>query len=213
MIHRLLEELDPAPGPPNAPEIGFEVDDEYLEFASVSNGGFIGNRYFHLFGSSGEVGHDIRDWNAADGWKSHFDHLPEFWVIAEDFLGNQYGYRKVKNGSRLCLLCVLTGEVSRCPDTFSDFIEYMLLDPPYPLSPLFDTWTDTHGQFPMDSHLSWIVHPLLGGPQDDLQNLELTGRLPHMQLTGQLLSQIRKLPPGTVIRDVQVKDGTLTLIT
>ena len=53
-------------------------------------------------------------------------------------------------------------------------------------------------------HLSYKIPIILGGSETDINNLELCDSIVNLTILGQLINQIKKLKPGTIIKDIQI---------
>jgi hypothetical protein len=64
------------------------------------------------------------------------------------------------------------------------------------------------------THISYKVPISLGGSESDISNMELCDSLINLRFAGQVVSQVKKLAPGTKIIDVQMdrESGELKLI-
>ena len=54
------------------------------------------------------------------------------------------------------------------------------------------------------THISCKIPPALGGSDSDLNNLELTLASTNLKILGQIMNQIKALPPGTKILEVRM---------
>lgn len=210
-----LRTVDDSAFPCGAGYVQNITDEAYLYFLDRSNGGYTPDNYFHFFGRSENTKHDIVKWNSLEAWKNAFSLGSDFFVFAEDIFGNQYGYLSLRRGQRIRRLSILTGELTPTLETFEDFVDLRIInkDAAYETESLaaqflsVSPYKDFH-------HLSFDVHPCLGGAPNDIQNLRLIDSQVNLSFTGQLLNATRLLPPGTRIKEVRFdkERGTVSLI-
>src|SRR5579871_5244057 len=63
---------------------------DYLDLLEICNGGYTPDYFFHFFGHSNSVGHDLERWNEESLWKGHFGLGSTDFVFAEDIFGTQF---------------------------------------------------------------------------------------------------------------------------
>jgi len=204
---RLVDILVPVSGHSAAQSISLPplVDNEYREFLAACNGGYTPDSFYHFFGSSGPAWHDVVDWNRPERWKESFGIVDDIFVFAEDIFGNQYGFRKLGKGTDIRMISSFSGDISRAPSPFAAFVEYLVFDKEVnPQAVLANEFLTRINQSFHGKHISYDVHPYLGGDQNDITNFDLIDSGVNLNWNGQLATQIRKLPPGTRLKSVRM---------
>lgn len=90
------------------------MEETYVRFSDVSNGGYTNDRYIHLFGRSGPPGHDVFGWNAPDLWKKYYGLDENVFCFAEDLFGNQYCFDLRERRGTIKMLWVDDGDLIFC---------------------------------------------------------------------------------------------------
>jgi hypothetical protein len=189
------------------------LGDDFLCFLESGNGGFTDDKVYHFFGNTGILEHNIHLWNRPSSWKSHFGLQDDFFVIAEDCVGGQYGYTLGKRRKVIKLLNMGDGQLSLAAHSFADFVKYTVCD-----GSMRPAWRDLIKRleiklgvpFQYFQHISARIPAVLGGNDSDLSNLEFTSSIDNLLFTGQILSQVKGLPSGTRIKDIIIdKDNKI----
>jgi hypothetical protein len=190
------------------------VGDDYVRFLSLCNGGFTQDRMFHFFGSSGITEHNILRWNEPALWKRYFGLGDDFFVVAEDCLGNQFGYTLGKRRKVIKILNLDSAQLTLAAADFASFVRCNVGENPmrHQLTDLIKRLESRDGvAFGAFQHVSSRIPACLGGDDSDLSNLEFSYSLDNLLFMGQVLDQVRHLPEGTKIRRVDFDRDTKTL--
>jgi hypothetical protein len=207
ILAETLISLEAVP-PERSPLDQGNLQHDYLYFLSLCNGGYTPDCFFHFFGTTGPSAHNLRDWNAAVLWKSYYSLTDSEFVFAEDVFGTQFffdvrGTRKVVK-----TLAPDTGKVSLCSNTLEDFLEEEVFGDELNLESkkLAKRFFESEGAlYEPFTHISCRTPVVFGGSQTDLKNLELVESLENIRLLGQIVNQIKNLPPGTRIDRINLK--------
>lgn len=190
-------------------------DDSYFYFLSNSKGGYTSDCFYHFFGLQGDARHNIFDWNSVELWKKYFDLTESFFIFAEDAYGNQYGYDLSRRNPIVKMLSLITGALTRAPDPFSIFVEYEIYDMDESALDIralaFQYWKNNPQAQEPFTHVSYKIHPLLGGMVDDISNVESCDSIVNLSLSGQIITQVKSIQPGTVIKDVETDAESQTI--
>ena len=128
-----------------------------------------------------------------------------------DWLGRQFATDRgrIDNGEPLVLMLEPgTGEALQIPANYAAFHERELLEYPDAVAayPFFRKWLSTGGSAPTYDRCIGYRTPLFLGGADEVHNLEVTDFDVYWTLMAGLLSKSRRLPPGTFIRNVTIRD-------
>jgi hypothetical protein len=189
------------------------LDPVYVRFLTNCAGGYTADHLWHFFGLCGPPEHHVVEWNSPSLWKATFGLDERFFVFAEDILGNQYGFVRRETWQRVKMLSVVTGELTVAPYPFPAFVECMVLEPGAlpEMAALAGAYFETTGQaYRPFHHLEYLVPPILGGEQD-VTNVALTASVSNLKVAGQVLTQVKQLPPGTRITRVTADAETRTI--
>jgi hypothetical protein len=208
----LVAVVPPQVGPPSTLPDGLGVD--YIEFVTTTNGGYTSDNLFHFFGVTGPREHDVLHWNRPKTWKKAFGLDERCFVFAEDVLGNQYYFHLGTRRKAAKVFCIDDGTSLPCADDFSGFIDNVVNSHEVTAAPgqlLADFLKFSHLQYMPFNHLSSNIPARLGGDDTDLENLEFTNSITHLNFMGQLVTQLKNIPEGTVIKDVIFDRETMEL--
>jgi hypothetical protein len=179
---------------------------EYMELLAKTNGGFTEDRYYHFFGIEGTEYHNVFEWNKPQSWKQHFGLTDSHFVFSEDLFGNQYFFKRGQRKNAIYILWVSTGKTDFIADTFETFIHDIVDDT---LEEVMSDFKDLARAFIIKSNSEWIPFkhishkiPLVLSGKDELDNLEWSDSLTNLFFHGQLISQLKHLPPGTPVKDI-----------
>jgi hypothetical protein len=189
------------------------LDADYVWFLTHCTGGYTADHLWHFLGLCGPPEHHVVEWNSPGLWKAAFGLDERFFVFAEDILGNQYGFIRRETWQRVKMLSVVTGELTVAPYPFAVFGECMVLEPGAlpETAALAGAYFETTGQaYRPFHHLEYLVPPVLGGKQD-VSNMALSGSVGNLYVAGQILTQVKQLPPGTRITRVTADPETRTI--
>jgi hypothetical protein len=180
----------------------------YRSFLESCNGGYTAGCYFHFFGLTGPVHHNVILWNRSE-WRTWYSLDASWFIFAEDILGSQYYVKtKGRTGSVYMLDCN-SGKTYFMADTYDRFIRNVVEDPAETVigesKRIAAEFFHASGcKWKPFLHLSCRVPSLLGGSETDVSNIELCDSITNLTILGQLVSQTRNLKPGTIIKDVQI---------
>lgn len=202
MLARLPRDDDrPADGP-FPPPPGFDVDGVRELLTAHAGASFGGGAYRVHDGSR------TRLWNAL-AFAAFADVAGAAWCFASDWLGRQHALlRTTPDGDPLVIILeVFTGQVLHTDLTFGEYHDGLLAEEPHRALELrlYDQWRRAGGETPSGSEcVELVVPPFLGGEQTPA-NMGLTDMEVYWDLTGQLLRQVRDLPPDTPVGRVHIR--------
>lgn len=183
------------------------LQDSYRYFLSLSDGGYSKDHFFHFFGQRGPREHNLIEWNKTELWKKYYGLDNKTFVFAEDIFGTQFCF-DVRGTRRVVKMLVPTsGNLTLCANTFEEFVEHEVLGSATnsEVRRLAERFFRTKcEEFRPFTHIACRVPPALGGNDSDLNNLELTRGSTNLKLLGQITVQVKKLAPGTRIREIKV---------
>jgi hypothetical protein len=173
---------------------------DYCQLISESNGFLLLGGIFRIFGLGDKaLGRDALTWNEAE-WRDGFDVPPTYLFLGENIFGDQYAFDTGAN--RLLLMACEGGKFEESPHkTITDLVKDITINKNIQ-GVDFDLLraASENGVQPGSSeHLGFAV-PLICGGQANADNSEVVDAGAHMQILAQLVSQIRKLPPGTPLK-------------
>jgi hypothetical protein len=183
------------------------LQDGYRYFLSLCDGGYTDDHFFHFFGRRGPREHNLLEWNQTELWKRYYGLHDKIFVFAEDILGTQF-YFDIRGNRRVVKMLVPgSGTTTLCANTFEEFVgdEVLCSSNNARERRLADRFFRTKGEgFRPFNHIGCKVPPALGGNDSDPDNLELTRASTNLKLLGQVAVQVKKLGPGTRIREVKI---------
>jgi hypothetical protein len=126
-----------------------------------------------------------------------------------DWLGRQFATdtaRVVAGEPQVLLLEPGSGEVFEIPATFESFhAEELLLHPNEVVEfEMFQKWLEAGGTRPGYNQCIGYRKPLYLGGTHDFDNFELSDFEVYWSICGQIMEQIRDLPPGTKIGSISI---------
>jgi hypothetical protein len=197
-----------------ASELPVTIQESYRRFISICDGGYSADEMFHFFGRTGPDQHRLDYWNTLEPWRRHFSFAlsEQWWVFAEDVFGHQFCFSLSGRREVIKMLSPWTGTFTLAANDFLGFLQDVVTGD-VPDQELAAAFFRSRGVWRPFSHLSHRIPIVLGG-EHDLENLELVDSVANLSFYGQLLTQIRHLPAGTVIRDVRIDElsGVLRLL-
>ncbi len=136
------------------------------------------------------------------------DAPPHDLPFAYDWLGRQFCARADDPGATVLLFEPGSGECFDVPVAFSDFHDVALVDDGDGVlaTGYFADHRAAGGAAPTVTECVGFKIPLFLGGRDDFSNLELTDMDVYLEVMGQVLQQVRGLPPGTPIGGVTIGD-------
>jgi len=182
------------------------LQDRYLYFLSLCNGGYAKDGFFHFFGTVGPTRHELVAWNQPDSWKAHFGLDDQWFVFAEDIFGTQFFFDVRGTRRAVKMLIPDNGSVSLCANSFEDFVEDEIFgeDAGGRARHLARQFFQEKGlMFRPFAHIACKIPILLGGKQV-LENLEFEDSLTNLSILGQVYGQGKDLPPGTPIENIHI---------
>lgn len=214
LITTLVGELIDIPGIASKPEDARlpNLQKDYTRFLSLCNGGYTRNHFFHFFGRQGVQSHNLFDWNRVDVWKTNYSLDSNCFVFAENIFGFQYFFDTRADRKVVKMLDLDTGKINLCANTFEDFVEDEVFSDDFNSEDrdLAEQFIDEKAiQFKPFTHIACKKPVLLGGKNRDIENLELVDSLINLSVTGQLVRQLRDLPPGTPINKITFRGPKL----
>lgn len=189
-------------------DIPVELPDSYRNFLDKCNGGYASDGYFHFFGLTGPLQHNVISWNQSD-WRKWYSLEDSWFIFAEDIFGFQYFIKtKGRKGSIYMLDC-FRGGVHFMADSFDNFVRDIVDDPTEEV--IAESKKIAKGYFKSTKqnwepfvHLSHKTPLILGGDERDINNIEVCDSIVNLTILGQLIDQTNKLKPGTIINDIQI---------
>ena len=199
-------------GPKDAvEELPRNLQPSYRHFLSLSDGGYTSDGFIHFFGLGGPLEQNLLQWNKVGFWKLHFGLTDDTFVFAEDNLGTQFMFDVRGNRKVVKMLIPDGGKISLCANTFEEFLENEAHPTEVNARPrglAARYFRETGIAFRPFTHISCKVPVMLGGSDEDVQNLALVNSGTNLVILGQVCVQVRKLPPGTKIREIRIEEGT-----
>lgn len=183
------------------------LQDSYRYFLTLCDGGYTKDYFFHFFGQHGPREHNLLEWNQTGLWKKYYGLDDKTFVFAEDILGAQFCFDIRGNLGVVRMLVPGSGKSTLCANTFEEFVEHevFVTTTNAKVRQLADSFFKTKDEaFRPFSHIGCKIPPALGGSDSNLENLELTRASTNLKLLGQVAAQVKKLAPGTRIREVKV---------
>lgn len=183
------------------------LQSSYLRFLSLCDGGYTSDHFFHFFGQKGPREHNLIEWNQANLWKKYFGLDSSLFVFAEDVLGTQFCFDLRGNRRIVKMFIPGNGNCTLCANTFEEFAEQqVLLDSTESRARKFatDYFLTGSAAFRPFTHISCKIPSVLGGDATDFNNLELGRSSTNLKILGQVITQVKKLLPGTRISQVKV---------
>ncbi len=202
----------------SADAIPGDLPEDYLNLIKETNGGLTEDKVFHFFGIKGYLRHNVIEWNKAGLWKKHYDLDEQSFIFAQDLFGDQYFFKRGNRGNAIYFLNPSNGQTYFTADTFADFIEDVVDDSEEMLVEKLAIARNFFNKYSLDwepfKHLSYKHPPILNGSEEDPDNIELCDSLANLSFTGQLIEQLKNVPEGTVVKDVQIdkEANSVTLI-
>jgi hypothetical protein len=182
------------------------LQDDYRYFLSLCDGGYTPDHFFHFFGQKGPRQHNLLAWNETELWKKYYGLDEKTFVFAEDILGTQFCF-DIRGNRRAVKMLIPGDDFTLCANTFEQFVatEVICESRNAEVRQLVKRFFETKGEsFRPFTHIACKIPPALGGSDSDLDNLELTRASTNLKLIGQVTMQVKKLAPGTRIREVKV---------
>lgn len=189
-------------------DIPNELPDSYKSFLEKYNGGYASDEYFHFFGLSGPLQHNVILWNRS-GWRQEYSLDDSWFIFAEDIFGSQYFIKTKRRKESVYVLDCIRGTNHFMADSFDYFIRDIVDDP---TEEVIGESKRIAQSFFQRTNLSWVPfvhlsykHPIIfGGSETDINNIELCDSIVNLTILGQLIEQTKKLEPGTVIKEIQI---------
>ncbi len=196
-------------------ELPSDLPSEYISLIEETNGGFTENQVFHFFGINGPLHHNVLEWNKSDLWKKHYGLDDQCFVFAEDLFGDQYYFKRGKRGNAIYFLNSCKGKSHFAADRLEALIDDLIDDCEEMMVEQLDVAKQFFEQKDVKwrpfKHLSYIHPPILSGSDDDPDNIELCDSITNLSFNGQLIEQLKNVPEGTAIKEIQVDKKTNTV--
>lgn len=184
---------------------------------SLQNGGSFRGGMFHLMGACRALKHDdLATWNHPQDWKAAFPgcDLTRYVFFADDAFGNQFGYLTGEGEADPAVwrFDIQVGEFLEVAPALSAFLTTVLPDDGVWLlgGDYLDAYREHGSDWSPGYHLSLVVPSLLGG-SFTADNLHPMAPAINMHLAGQVVTQVKPLPPGTEIRGFHFDLATQSL--
>lgn len=188
-------------------ELPTNLQEGYLCFLSICDGGYSKDHFFHFFGKRGPLLHNLLEWNRPEFWKRYYNLDDKTFIFAEDIFGTQFCF-DIRGNRRVIKMLIPEGnKMSVCANTFEEFIEAEILNETTnsQVRKLAADYFKVCGKvFRPFTHIACKIPPSLGGSDTDLSNLELVKSSTNLKILGQVTSQVKQLLPGTRIQDVKI---------
>ena len=186
----------------------------YQYFFEHSNGGY--SKYYarHLYGYSPEPGHNVFSMNNHNLWKKYYGLTENDFCFAETITGNQHFFKLNSDDSAIYRLYIETGTIEKEYDDFSEFLinEYSDISPHESDVYIYEGVKKILGEaslYPI--HIGCIQPVLLGGSELDSSNYDYIDPLTHLSICGQLYSQLEKMKPGIIVKNVSIDPDTMEI--
>lgn len=200
----------PAPGASAAEldrcqqRLGCRLPAPLTTLLSRQNGGSFNGGVLHMMGACRPYRHaDLCTWNHPHDWKAAFARidLAHYVFFADDVFGNQFGFVPGEESGAVWRFDIQMGEFTEIAPTVEHFLcETLVTDGNWLLgADLLATFRETGSPLQLGQHLSLIMPGLLGGSMEP-ENLRPIDPATNLYLAGQVVTQIKPLPPGTEVR-------------
>lgn len=171
---------------------------------ACQNGGYYHGGLLHLFGAGRPLRADsLERWNHPELWKSAYRDLDlaSYLFFAGDIFGNQFGCPLGEADPAVCRFDIQQGEFQAVADSIGAFFDEVLVEEgPWLLgSDFVDAYREAAEPWEAGQHLAMVTPGLLGGSMDP-DNLRPMPPRVHLHMVGQIVTQIKPLPPGTGVR-------------
>ena len=212
----------PAVAPASQPDLqrcqqrmGVPLPDSLQAFLRVQNGGYFNGGLIHICGACRPLRHDdLYTWNQAHDWKSAFAGygLENYIFFADDIYGNLFGFEKGPVEPAVIRFDIHFGEYTEMAPSIATFLDELLVDEGGWLlgGDFLQSFRDSGSAIAVGKHLSLVIPSLLGGSME-AENLCQMDPPTNLYLAGQVLTQVKPLPPGTEVRGFRFDPRTLTL--
>lgn len=182
---------------------------------SQQNGGYYRGGLLHLLGANRPLRHDdLVLWNAPETWKAQYrlPDLERYLFFADDPFGNQFGIPLAEAEPKVWRFDAQHGALDPMADTLAEFFDRVLVDEgPWLLgADLLDAYRESGASYDPGRHLSLRLPGLLGGTMDPGNLLPRDPWL-NMHITGQIVAQVRPLPPGVAIAEIRIDPESLVV--
>lgn len=184
--------------------LGLRLPAPLVRLLTMQNGGYYNGGLLHVMGAGRPYRHaDLATWNQPYDWKAAFPgfDLDHYIFFADDVFGNQFGFLAEDAEGPVWRFDIHVGEFTEIAPSLTGFFEEVLVQDGYWLlgGDLLDAFRDTGASLSGGQHLSLIIPSLLGGSMDT-ENLRPIEPATNLYLAGQVVTQIKPLPPGTEVR-------------
>lgn len=203
---------DQPPAPPASPaeldrcqqRLGCRLPAPLTAILTRQNGGSFNSGVLHLMGACRPYRHaDLVTWNNPHDWKAAFAgfDLAGYIFFADDAFGNQFGFRHDDVDGSVWRFDIQMGEFTEIAPSVAAFLdEVVVTDGSWLLgADLLESFRESGAALQTGQHLSLIMPGLLGGSMEP-ENLRPIDPATNLYLAGQVVTQIKPLPPGTEVR-------------
>jgi hypothetical protein len=189
-------------------DLPIDLPEDYKRLFVTCNGGNTSDDYFHFFGLCGQIRHNVIEWNEVELWKRFYGLDDASFVFVEDIFGGQYFFKRGRRKNAIYLLDPDDGKTYFMADNFKNFVQDVIEDSDDVFAEE-KTIAKAFFSIPENErkclhHLSYEIPIILGGRQGDIGNLALCDSLANITILGQINAQCKSIPPGTVIKDVEI---------
>ncbi|MBN2590255.1 MAG: SMI1/KNR4 family protein [Sedimentisphaerales bacterium] len=189
-------------------DLPLDLPDSYRSLLATCNGGYTYDDFFHFFGLIGPVQHNVIEWNQNKYWKDYYHLDDNCFVFAEDVFGGQYFFKRGGRKNAIYMLAPDDGKTYFIADYFENFLKDIIADSDNMYSEE-KTLAEAFFAIPGNRkkyfhHLSCKTPIILGGDEEDIENLDLCESLVNLSILGQLVHGLENVKPGTIIKDVEI---------
>lgn len=198
-----------------ARDLGAPLPAALQAFLTECNGGYFRDGLLHLLGAGRPLRHDdLASWNDPALWKAQY-RLPELaglLCFADDPFGNQFGVHLGQPEPKVFRFDVQHGELDQMADSLSEFLGTLLVEDGAWLlgADFLQAYRQSGAPWVPGYHLSMRTPSLLGGATVP-ENLVPQEPWVHLYLVGQIVAQIKPLPPGVPIAGIRIDPQTLAV--
>lgn len=195
--------------------LGVPLPESLRTLYRTQNGGYFNGGLLHVLGACRALRHaDLATWNQPQLWKATFADLPlsEYLFFADDPFGNQFGIRLGEATPAVHRFDIQHGEFQEMAPSLADFFNLVLVnDGTWLLGADFlEQFTESCGEWQVGQHLAQVIPSLLSGSLA-AENLRPMDPWVNLYMCGQIVTQVKPLPPGTEVRGFTFHPDTLTL--
>lgn len=194
-------------------DLGHPLPASLRDLLAEQNGGYYRDGLLHLLGANRPLRHDnLVLWNAPETWKAGYRNpeLERYLFFADDAFGNQFGIPLGDPAPGVWRFDAQHGELDPMAGSLTEFLnEVLVSDGAWLLgSDYLQGYRQSSAAYQAGRHLSFRLPGLLGGSMEPA-NLNPRDPWLNLHLAGQIVAQVKPLPPGVAIAEIRIDPDTL----